>query len=129
MMNTAIGTWNGGSSALDNKHWPAEFFIDYVRVWQKKVRFLSIASWSHVWRTHMLEYPGLAHHSTGVVGRYSHVAARIICLTSTQHFRLVPYPVCVSGGDQRGLQSPQFPDQGLHRRECGIVWRGGFPSW
>ena len=36
VMNTAIGTWNGGKSALDGKHWPASFFVDYVRVWQKK---------------------------------------------------------------------------------------------
>ena len=34
VMNTAIGTWNGGQTALDGKHWPAKFFIDYVRVWQ-----------------------------------------------------------------------------------------------
>jgi len=34
VMNTAIGTWNGGKSALDGKHWPARFYIDYVRVWQ-----------------------------------------------------------------------------------------------
>ena len=37
VMNTAIGTWNGGASALDGKHWPAKFFVDYVRVWQKEV--------------------------------------------------------------------------------------------
>jgi len=36
-MNTAIGTWNGGVSAVDGKHWPADFFIDYVRVWQDEV--------------------------------------------------------------------------------------------
>merc|ERR1719174_444973 len=36
VMNTAIGTWNGGQSALDNKHWPAKFFVDHVRVWQKE---------------------------------------------------------------------------------------------
>ncbi|KAL1521465.1 hypothetical protein AB1Y20_021127 [Prymnesium parvum] len=36
VMNTAIGTWNGGAGALDGKHWPALFFIDYVRVYQKK---------------------------------------------------------------------------------------------
>ena len=36
VMNTAIGTWNGGASALDGKHWPAEFYIDYVRVWQSE---------------------------------------------------------------------------------------------
>ena len=36
VMNTAIGTWNGGMSALDGKHWPASFWIDYVRVWQPK---------------------------------------------------------------------------------------------
>lgn len=35
VMNTAIGTWNGGQTALDGKHWPAKFWIDYVRVWQK----------------------------------------------------------------------------------------------
>jgi len=34
VMNTAIGTWNGGQTALDNKHWPASFYVDYVRVWQ-----------------------------------------------------------------------------------------------
>lgn len=34
VMNTAIGTWNGGQSALDGKHWPAKFYVDYVRVWQ-----------------------------------------------------------------------------------------------
>lgn len=34
VMNTAIGTWNGGKSALDGKHWPAMFYVDYVRVWQ-----------------------------------------------------------------------------------------------
>ena len=37
VMNTAIGTWNGGASALDNKHWPAKFYVDHVRVWQKEV--------------------------------------------------------------------------------------------
>ena len=36
VINTAIGTWNGGMSALDGKHWPASFWIDYVRVWQPK---------------------------------------------------------------------------------------------
>lgn len=36
VMNTAIGTWNGGKSALDGKHWPAQFYVDYVRVWQKE---------------------------------------------------------------------------------------------
>ena len=36
VMNTAIGTWNGGKSALDGKHWPANFYIDYVRVWQAR---------------------------------------------------------------------------------------------
>jgi len=36
VMNTAIGTWNGGQTALDGKHWPAKFWIDYVRVWQKE---------------------------------------------------------------------------------------------
>ena len=36
VMNTAIGTWNGGASALDGKHWPALFYVDYVRVWQRK---------------------------------------------------------------------------------------------
>jgi len=36
VMNTAIGTWNGGQGAIDNKHWPAEFYIDYVRVWQQE---------------------------------------------------------------------------------------------
>jgi len=35
VMNTAIGTWNGGKTALDGKHWPAKFFVDYVRVWQE----------------------------------------------------------------------------------------------
>jgi len=35
VMNTAIGSWNGGKSALDGKHWPAKFFVDYVRVWQE----------------------------------------------------------------------------------------------
>jgi len=34
VMNTAIGTWNGGKTALDGKHWPALFYVDYVRVWQ-----------------------------------------------------------------------------------------------
>ena len=34
VMNTAIGTWNGGPGAIDGKHWPARFFVDYVRVWQ-----------------------------------------------------------------------------------------------
>jgi len=34
VMNTAIGTWNGGMTALDGKHWPARFYVDYVRVWQ-----------------------------------------------------------------------------------------------
>uniref|UniRef100_A0A7S2G998 GH16 domain-containing protein n=1 Tax=Haptolina brevifila TaxID=156173 RepID=A0A7S2G998_9EUKA len=34
VMNTAIGTWNGGKTALDGKHWPAKFFVDYVRVYQ-----------------------------------------------------------------------------------------------
>ena len=24
----------GGQSALDGKHWPADLFVDYVRVWQ-----------------------------------------------------------------------------------------------
>jgi len=37
VMNTAIGTWNGGITAMDNKHWPAVFFVDYVRVWQQEV--------------------------------------------------------------------------------------------
>jgi len=37
VMNTAIGTWNGGKSALDGKHWPANFYIDYVRVWQDEI--------------------------------------------------------------------------------------------
>jgi hypothetical protein len=37
VMNTAIGTWNGGASAIDSLHWPATFFIDYVRVWQHEV--------------------------------------------------------------------------------------------
>jgi callose synthase len=37
VMNTAIGTWNGGRSALDGKHWPALFWIDYVRVWQHEI--------------------------------------------------------------------------------------------
>jgi len=37
VMNTAIGTWNGGKTAIDGKHWPAQFFIDYVRVWQKEI--------------------------------------------------------------------------------------------
>ena len=37
VMNTAIGTWNGGQSALDGLHWPAKFYIDYVRVWQKEI--------------------------------------------------------------------------------------------
>eukprot|EP00962_Isochrysis_galbana_P055855 scaffold27670_cov112-Isochrysis_galbana.AAC.1 len=36
-MNTAIGTWNGGAGAIDNMHWPAAFWIDYVRVWQHEV--------------------------------------------------------------------------------------------
>jgi callose synthase len=36
VMNTAIGTWNGGQTALDNLHWPAQFYIDYVRVWQRE---------------------------------------------------------------------------------------------
>merc|ERR1719199_156980 len=36
VMNTAIGTWNGGQTALDGQHWPAELFVDYVRVWQKE---------------------------------------------------------------------------------------------
>jgi len=36
VMNTAIGTWNGGASALDGKHWPASFYVDYVRVWQSE---------------------------------------------------------------------------------------------
>lgn len=36
VMNTAIGTWNGGASAIDGKHWPAPFWIDYVRVWQNE---------------------------------------------------------------------------------------------
>ena len=36
VMNTAIGTWNGGQSALDHKHWPALFYVDYVRVWQRE---------------------------------------------------------------------------------------------
>jgi hypothetical protein len=36
VMNTAIGTWNGGQTALDGKHWPAKFWIDYVRVWQQE---------------------------------------------------------------------------------------------
>jgi len=35
VMNTAIGTWNGGITAMDNLHWPAVFFVDYVRVWQQ----------------------------------------------------------------------------------------------
>jgi len=35
VMNTAIGTWNEGVAGLDNKHWPAKFFVDYVRVWQR----------------------------------------------------------------------------------------------
>lgn len=37
VMNTAIGTWNGGKTALDGKHWPAKFFVDYVRVYQDVV--------------------------------------------------------------------------------------------
>ena len=37
VMNTAIGTWNGGTNALDGKHWPASFYIDYVRVWQDEI--------------------------------------------------------------------------------------------
>jgi beta-glucanase (GH16 family) len=37
VMNTAIGTWNGGASALDGKHWPALFYVDYVRVWQNEM--------------------------------------------------------------------------------------------
>ena len=36
VMNTAIGTWNGGQKGLDNKHWPAKFYVDHVRVWQKE---------------------------------------------------------------------------------------------
>jgi len=36
VMNTAIGTWNGGPTALDGKHWPASLWVDYVRVWQKE---------------------------------------------------------------------------------------------
>jgi callose synthase len=36
VMNTAIGSWNGGKSALDGQHWPAKFFVDYVRVWQSE---------------------------------------------------------------------------------------------
>jgi len=36
VMNTAIGTWNGGESAIDGKHWPAKFFVDYVRVYQSE---------------------------------------------------------------------------------------------
>jgi len=36
VMNTAIGTWNGGQTALDGKHWPAKFYVDYVRVWQRE---------------------------------------------------------------------------------------------
>ena len=35
VMNTAIGTWNGGATALDGKHWPASLMVDYVRVWQR----------------------------------------------------------------------------------------------
>lgn len=34
VMNTAIGTWNGGLPATDAKHWPAAMYVDYVRVWQ-----------------------------------------------------------------------------------------------
>ena len=41
VMNTAIGTWNGGQTALDGKHWPAKFFIDYVRVWQAETHWLA----------------------------------------------------------------------------------------
>ena len=37
VMNTAIGTWNGGQTALDGKHWPAKHHIDHVRVWQREV--------------------------------------------------------------------------------------------
>nr|BEK99910.1 1,6-beta-transglycosylase [Pleurochrysis haptonemofera] len=37
VMNTAIGTWNGGVSAVDGQHWPADFYVDYVRVWQSEV--------------------------------------------------------------------------------------------
>jgi len=37
VMNTAIGTWNGGQTAIDGKHWPAMFYIDYVRVWQNEL--------------------------------------------------------------------------------------------
>ena len=29
--------WNGGNNALDGKHWPADFYIDYVRVWQDEI--------------------------------------------------------------------------------------------
>jgi len=36
VMNTAIGTWNGGPTALDGRHWPASLWVDYVRVWQKE---------------------------------------------------------------------------------------------
>jgi len=36
VMNTAIGSWNGGKNALDNKHWPARLYVDHVRVWQKE---------------------------------------------------------------------------------------------
>jgi len=36
VMNTAIGTWNGGVTAVNGEHWPADMFVDYVRVWQKK---------------------------------------------------------------------------------------------
>lgn len=36
VMNTAIGTWNGGKTAIDGLHWPAAFFVDYVRVWQQE---------------------------------------------------------------------------------------------
>ena len=37
VMNTAIGTWNGGVTAVDGQHWPALFYIDYVRVWQGEI--------------------------------------------------------------------------------------------
>lgn len=37
VINTALGSWNGGPEAT-NGHMPGQMFVDYVRVWQRKER-------------------------------------------------------------------------------------------
>ena len=37
VINTAIGTWNGGFDAIEATSNGTEFYIDYVRVWQSEV--------------------------------------------------------------------------------------------